>query len=389
MYIRRTIEKFLEIALKQFPACLITGPRQAGKSTLLKNCLPKYRYISLDDPLTANLAKNDPKLFLSTYSAPIIIDEVQYAPELLRYLKILIDNNRHNYGQYVLTGSQIFSLMDGVTESLAGRIAIFNLYPLNWEEIKPILTSSIYNDRFLAGQLVKGFYPEFFRNPELDKQLWFGSYFATYIERDVRNVKAITDISRFQTFIGLLSTRVGQLLNLSEIAKECSITQPTAKNWLSILESTYLIYLLKPYHNNLSKRLIKSPKLYFVDTGLLCYIMGITDEEQLLRSPQRGSIFENMIVMECKKQLCLKKSSSKLYFYRSTNRVEVDLIIKDGNDLEAFEIKFAKTLSKDMTKSLSIFKKDHPKSSTKIISLNEENIPITKDIEAVHWSNLF
>lgn len=284
MYYSRILGKLIIAALKQFPVCLITGARQAGKSTLLKNILSGFNYVTLDDPLMRMLAIDDPELFLSKNSFPLIIDEIQYAPGLLSYLKMRIDENRHAYGQYVLTGSQIFQLMKGVSESLAGRIAIFNLYPFSWKEVQEIFDHQNIDDKTCAKQIIQGFYPEFFVNPSLDKNLWFGSYLSTYIERDVRNIKTITDLGRFQTFIALLAARAGKLLNISEVAKECGITQPTAKDWLSILESTYIIYILKPYHNNLSKRLVKSPKIYFTDTGLLCYLLGIDSEERFFKS---------------------------------------------------------------------------------------------------------
>lgn len=385
MYIDRDIEKLLAKALKQFPVCLITGPRQAGKSTLLQNFLKTYQYVSLDDPFIANLAKNDPKLFLSSYPAPLIIDEIQYAPELLRYIKILVDKDRQTYGQYVLTGSQIFSLMKGVSESLAGRIAIFHLYPLSWNELQKVTPSAQYHANQVSKQMIQGFYPEFFTNPQIDKKLWFASYISTYVERDVRNIKAITDISRFQTFIGLLAARAGQLLNISEVAKECGISQPTAKDWIFILESTYLIYLLKPYHNNLSKRLIKSPKLYFIDTGILCYLTGIMNEEQFLRSPQRGSIFENMVIMEFRKRLALNTQYTQFYFYRTTTGVEVDLIIQTGSETNAYEIKFAETLSKNMAQSLALFKEEHSCKESQVISLQKEKVPLKEGISGMHW----
>jgi len=388
MYIHRAIEAFLAKALKQFPACLITGPRQAGKSTLLRKFLKSHRYVSLDDPFIANLAKKDPKLFLSSYPALVIIDEIQYAPELLRYIKILIDEDRQNYGQFVLTGSQVFSLMKGVSESLAGRIAIFHLYPLSWQELQPAISDSQYNARFLPKQIIQGFYPEFITNPEMDKRLWFSSYISTYVERDIRNIKSITDIGRFQTFIGLLATRAGQLLNMSEIAKECGISQPTAKDWVFILESTYLIYLLKPFYNNLSKRLVKSPKLYFVDTGILCYLMGISNEDQFMRSPQAGSIFENMVIMEMRKRYALEKQHAQFFFYRTGSGIEVDLIIQEGARLNAFEIKFAQTLSKDMTKALSLFQEEHPCKSAQVLSLQKEKTPLKPGISSIHWSDV-
>ncbi len=390
MYIPRKIEKFFLEALKQFPVCLITGPRQAGKSTMLRHTLKNYRYVTLDDPQMRKMAIEDPKLFLSTFAAPLIIDEIQYAPELLSYIKMQVDQDRHNYGQYVLTGSQIFQLMKGVSESLAGRVAIFHLYPLSWEEIGQIPSQEalIYNDNHCAKQIIQGFYPEFFITPNLDKYFWYSSYLSTYIERDVRNIKSITDLGRFQIFIGLLAARAGKLLNLSEVAKECGITQPTARDWLSILESTYIISLLKPYHNNLSKRLVKSPKLYFVDTGLLCYLLGIDTEERFFKSMERGPVFENMVVMECKKRLSYRKSNAGCYFYRTASGVEVDLLVEYGDGIDAYEIKCSKTLSRDMAQPLALFQKEHPIKSGKILSLQEETIPLISGIEGGHWSKM-
>ena len=217
MYIHRKIEKPLLEALKSFPALLITGPRQAGKSTLLTHLLKEYRYVTFDDPLLRKAAADDPELFLSDHPAPLIIDEVQYVPEIFSHLKMRIDENRKSYGQYILTGSQTFQVMKGVSESLAGRIAIFQLYPFCFSEIESIDQTEL-NQRIL-----EGYYPEFFTNREMAANRWFGSYLNTYIERDLRNLKGISDLTRFQTYIQLLAYRSGQLLNLSEVCKECGI----------------------------------------------------------------------------------------------------------------------------------------------------------------------
>ncbi len=386
MYISRLLEKPLKEALDQFPVCLITGARQVGKSTLLRNAFPKFRYVTLDDPLARALANEDPELFLSKNPSPVIIDEIQYAPNLLSYIKMKVDANRHSYGQYILTGSQTFPLMKGVSETLAGRIAVFNLYPLSWKEIYSLPDYNKIDDQTCAKQIVQGFYPEFFIQPSLDKNLWFGSYISTYIERDVRNIKAITDLGRFQTFIGLLAARAGKLLNLSEVSKECGISMPTAKDWLSILESTYIIYILKPYHNNLTKRLIKSPKVYFLDTGLLCYLLGVDNEERFFKSAERGPIFENMVIMEAIKQLSVQKIHSQCFFYRTANGVEVDLIIEKEGAIDAYEIKLAKTLTREMAQPLSLFIEEHLVRTAKLISLHEKQMPLRANIEAIHWS---
>ncbi len=385
MYIHRAIEGLLKEALTQFPVCLITGPRQSGKSTLLQNFLSTYTYVTLDDPVHRSMANQDPELFLSSFPSPVVIDEIQYAPELLSYIKIRVDQNRQLHGQYVLTGSQIFQLMKGVSESLAGRIAIFHLYPLSWTEIE---SHKQISDQQCAKQTVRGFYPEFFAVPELNWNLWYGSYLATYIERDVRNIKSITDLGRFQTFISLLATRAGQLLNISEIAGQCGISQPTAKDWISILESTYIIQILRPYHNNLSKRLVKSPKVFFVDTGLLCYLLGIDTSERFFKAAERGPVFENMVIMEAVKRLSHRMERSQVFFYRTASNVEVDLIIERGNGIEAYEIKHAKTLHRDMARPLSIFIKDHQVVKALVLSLHEKRMPLLEGIWADHWSQI-
>jgi len=388
MYFSRKVEKLLLQALQQFPACLITGPRQAGKSTLLQNALQGYRYVTLDDPLIRALANDDPELFFSRHPSPLIIDEIQYAPGLLPYLKMRVDANRREYGRYVLTGSQTFQLMKGVSESLAGRIAIFHLYPFNWDEVREVPGHQKTDDQTCARQIIQGFYPEFFIKPSLDKNLWYGSYLATYIERDVRNIKAISDLGRFQTFIGLIAARAGKLLNYAEVAKECGISEPTVKDWISILESTYIVYILKPYHNNLTKRLVKTPKIYFVDTGLLCYLLGVDTEERFFKSAERGSIFENMVVMECVKQLAIQKERSQCFFYRTASGVEVDLIVEKNNGIDAYEIKLAKTLSRDMAQPLSLFCNEHQVRKAAVVSLQEKSLPLMQNIEAAHWSTV-
>ena len=229
---------------------------------------------------------------------------------------------------------------------------------------------------------------EFFSNPNIDRNLWLSSYLATYIERDLRHIKSITDLSRFQTFIGLLAGRAGQLLNMSELAKEVGITQPTVKDWLSLLEATYVIYILKPYHANLTKRLVKTPKIYFVDTGLLCYLLGIDSAERLFKAAERGHIFENMVIMEYIKRLSQLSERSQVFFYRTASGVEVDLLVEHQRHLQAYEIKFSKTISRQMAHPLKLFKEDIQLDQACVLSLQEQTVPLFEGIQAVHWSKI-
>lgn len=384
-YYHRTIEPHLLSALKSFPAILITGPRQAGKSTLLQHCLKGYTYVTFDDPELRALAQNDPELFLSTHPAPLILDEIQYTPHLLPYIKIRIDKNRQKYGQYVLTGSQTFLLMEGISETLAGRIALFELYPFCYNEI-PAFKKKVESELVLADQIIQGFYPEFYSNPKVDRQRWFSSYVATYLERDIRNLKTISDLTRFQTFLSLLATRVGSLLNLSEIGKECGISQPTAKSWLTLLEATYVIHLLKPYYKNKTKQLVKAPKLYFVDTGILCYLLGIDSKERFLKASERGSIFENMIIMDVLKSLAYDRHD--LYFYRTTRGEEIDLLVEKGAHLNAYEIKFSKTPTPQMAGTLIKFQKEHSTAGTHLVCLRKSSLPLKEKTSTLYWQDI-
>lgn len=383
-YFHRSLEPILLKALQQFPAALITGPRQAGKSTLLKHCLKHFHYVTFDDPAERNLALQDPELFLSTHHAPLILDEIQYVPSLLPYLKMRIDARRSQYGQYVLTGSQAFELMEGISETLAGRIAVFQLYPFNWEEI-PGYKKKAYEELKLSEQIVKGFYPEFFSNPSVDWNIWHSSYVSTYLERDVRNLKAINDLSRFQTFLSLIAMRAGSLLNLSEVAKECGISQPTAKDWMSILQATYIVYLLYPYYKNKTKRLIKSPKIYFVDTGLLSYLLGIDGPDRFLKASERGHIFENMVIMDFIKRSSNSLKRKDFYFYRTHSGEGIDLLIESGQELEAYEIKFTKTPTPKMASSLQKFMIEHPHVQGSLLCLRSTSLPLNWQISTRHW----
>lgn len=381
-YIKRNLEAPLKRALDQFPVILVTGPRQAGKSTLLQHVLKDYNYVSLDNVLVRNLAESDPALFLKSYQSPVIIDEIQYVPSLLSYIKMQVDADRRNYGQFVLTGSQIFSLMKRESESLAGRIGIFHLYPLSWSEITSV---NPYDEMAMFDQMLKGFYPEFQIAPKLEPEFWHNSYLSTYLERDLRVMRDIKDLGQFQKFITLLATRAAQLFNLTEIGKECGITQTTAKDWLTLLQASSIIHLLQPYSKNMTKRIIKSPKLYFIDTGLLCFLFRIETTKQLMNSPFVGHIFENMVIMDKIKNFAEKGKRAPCYFYRDSSGIEVDLLIDHGSESDIYEIKLTSSPKTSMTDPLKKFQKDHKVRNASILSLYKDKIFLSKNVTTQHW----
>ena len=376
-YINRTLEKVLLKAVQQFPALVLTGPRQTGKSTLLKHLFPDYNYITFDDISVRSIAAKDPALFVSTLKTPVIIDEIQYLPELLNYIKIHIDNDRVN-GRFILTGSQMFNVMQGMSETLAGRVALFELLPLSFQELGSVPREPLA----CYEQILKGFYPTP-NTQETDLQLFYGSYLSTYVERDVRQVKSIQDLSTFQRFLGLLASRVGNLLNIQGLASDCGIANATAKNWLNILESSRIIYLLKPYYNNLGKRLVKSPKVYFTDTGLLAYLLRYQAADTLLAGPMAGAIFENMVIMETLKENLYGHTGYNLYFYRDNNKVEADLIVDKNTDFEIYELKASQTIQSAFANSLK--KIDIKPAVKKVLTMSPNSLPLAADIMAEPW----
>lgn len=377
-YIKRTLETAILKAVKQFPAVVLTGPRQTGKSTLLRHLFPNYNYITFDDISVRSIAVNDPALFVSTLKTPVILDEIQFVPNLLSYIKIHIDNKRVN-GQFLMTGSQVFNVMQGISETLAGRIALFELLPLSFGELKQIPKEPA--DCFK--QILKGFYPVP-NTQETDISLFYGSYLSTYVERDVRQIKNIKDISSFQRFLELLASQAGNLLNIQSLASDCGISNHTAKEWLSILENSRIIYLLKPYFRNIGKRIIKSPKIYFSDTGLLVHLLRYKDADTLLAGPMAGAVFENMAVMEALKNKINKRLNEELYFYRDNNKVEIDLIRDKGEEFDLYEIKATQTIQTSFAKGLKVVNLGS-KQTKKILSLNAQTLPLTADIMAEPW----
>ncbi len=381
-YIHRAIEPELLASASSFPVVIVTGARQTGKSTLLKHLFPKHKYITLDYPVIRNLAQNDPELFLDNYGNNLIIDEIQYAPELLQYIKIRVDERRDINGRYLLTGSQYFPLMAGVSESLAGRVAVHSLLGMSLEELGLASDSLDINSTF--EYIFRGFYPDPLLH-DLNIANYYGSYLQTYLERDIRSLLAVHDLSLFNSFLELLAARAGSVLNLNEISRDCGVGFTTAKKWLSLLESTQIVYLLRPYFKNISKRVIKSSKLYFYDTGLLAYILRYQTSQTLLSGPMAGNIFENFFIMELLKQKNNHGVNAELYYYRDSNKNEVDVVIEHNGTHSLIELKMAKTLKDKFANTLRKVSSLFPSSELYLLSFDKKNIPMHGDVRSMFW----
>ena len=351
MMLQREIISSINLLVDKYPIIAVTGPRQSGKTTLLKYMFPEYRYVSLENPDVRSFAATDPNGFLKEYSEYVIFDEVQRVPSLFSYLQTKVDESKL-MGQFILSGSQNFHLVQNITQSLAGRVAIFKLLPFDLQELNG---ADLLQENY-AENLVKGFYPAIF-DREIPSKIFYSNYVQTYIQRDVSEIIAIKDMRLFQNFISLCATRAGQLLNLSSLARQCGITQPTAKAWLSALESSYILFLLPPYYKNFSKRIVKTPKLYFYDTGLLCYLLKLDNVEQIQLSDFKGALFENMMIAEYVKRMHHCNQLNDIWFWRDVSGNEVDLIIQAGQTQEAVEFKATQTIMPNLFKGLNHYER--------------------------------
>ena len=377
-FIERKLGLILQQTVKDFPALVLAGPRQTGKTTLLQRLFPNHHYVTLDRPLLAEQAESDPEAFLFQHPSPLIIDEVQYAPGLFRYLKIAIDQNRTLKGQYILTGSQKFTLMKGVSESLAGRVAVFDFEGLSGIEL--IEAGLIQPD--LAGitaMLTRGGFPELWSEPSRSVERYLDSYIATNLERDVKQVLSVGSLRDFERFLRACALRSAQQLNKSDLARDVGISVPTVGEWLSVLQALGHIVLLEPWFGNLNKRLVKSPKLFFTDTGLLCRLCGIP-AEQLLNSPVIGHVWETFVFAELRKQMAFSGGKGRIWYYRDQNQREVDFIWENGHELTLYECKWSSTptiaAARDLAAVQELFEQVTPKLwrvvSKKIISRASE-----------------
>jgi predicted AAA+ superfamily ATPase len=344
--IKRKARDTLVRLSKGFPVVAVTGPRQSGKTTLARATFPDKPYLSLEDPDIRMLAQSDPRGLLSRYPDGAVLDEVQRTPELFSYLQTRVDADVRP-GTFILTGSQQFDLLSGVTQSLAGRVGLVHLLPLSMGELQ---AEGMLSER-LDEALFRGFYPPLF-DRDLSPGDWCAAYINTYVERDVRQLIAVRDLSTFQRFLRMCAARIGQLLNLSSLAADCGITHNTAAAWLSVLEASYIVFVLRPHFNNYNKRLTKSPKLYFYDTGLAAWLLGIREPEPLAFHAQRGALFENLVVTEILKSRFNRGLPADIYFWRDSRGLEIDLIVEKGDDLQPVEIKSGQTLAADFFDAL-------------------------------------
>jgi uncharacterized protein len=370
-YISRSIETVLMKAASEFPAVVLTGPRQSGKTTLLQHLFSENNYVSLEAPDIRAAAIEDPRGFLDTYHPPVIFDEVQYAPGILPYVKERIDAHRNEPGQYLLTGSQNLLLAEKITESLAGRAAVLCLLPLSrreaegspfsllpWESAERGGVKTRSSRRELWRDFLRGSYPELVANPGRDINLWQAGYVQTYLERDVRTIRQVGDLSQFQSFLRALAARSAQLINLTDLARDLGVAVNTVKAWLSVLEATYQVIVLRPYFVNVGKRLVKTPKVYFTDTGTLCYLAGLKDPEHAASGPLGGAIMETAVLMEIVKTLTHQGTEPRVYFWRTSTGAEVDIVVETADGLVPVEVKLSATPHPSMASSIRTFQED-------------------------------
>ena len=335
--------------MNEYFSVSIFGPRQCGKTTLAKTLFPSFSYANLEDMNVRSLAKNDPEEFFTRFPEPVIIDEIQRVPELLSTVQVRIDKNQKK-GQYLITGSQQISLKSSITQSLAGRTAIVQMLPLS---ISELYSANIKLDR--DSQLVSGFMPFLYAESGHSPFEYYKNYVNTYLERDIVQIAAVHDLIRFEKFMRLLAGRVGQLVNNSALATEVGVSSTTIGTWLSILEASHVIYTLKPWFKNRNSQVVKTPKIYFCDTGLVSYLLGIETPEQMIRDPLLGNIFENFVVIEALKTRLNLGLEPNLYFFRNSNGLEIDLILQEQNKLKLFEIKSGKSLNDEFCRNMKNF----------------------------------
>ena len=396
MYVARTLEHYVKKAARQAPVLLVTGARQVGKTTLLRRASGRGRtYVTLDDPLVLRLAREDPALFVQRFPPPVLIDEIQYAPALLPHVKMAVDKARKP-GLFWLTGSQQFHLMKGVSESLAGRVGVVQLLGLSRRELlrqpgesRPFLprAARLHTLHASGGRLGlkalyeliwRGSFPAIALNPKADRDLFYGSYVQTYLQRDIRDLARVGDEMAFLRFLRAAAARTGQLLNLSDLARDADVAPNTAKHWLSILQASGIVYLLEPYHTNLTKRLVKAAKLYFLDTGLCAYLTGWSSPQTLEAGAMSGAMLETWVAIELLKGYWHNGLAAPLYYYRDKDKREIDLLIVQDGVLYPLEIKKSAAPSRDDVRHFeALGRLKRPVGAGGVICLAQDVLPLT------------
>jgi len=380
--IQREMTSELLKASAAYPVTTILGPRQSGKTTLARLTFPKKPYVNMEAPDTRQLALSDPRRFLAQYPSGAILDEIQRTPELLSYIQVLIDEKKEN-GQYILTGSHQLDLSQEISQSLAGRTAVLHLYPLSLSELA--FTQGKYST---DEQLMYGGYPRIYEN-NLAPRRFYDDYVQTYLERDLKQIINVKDLDQFQRFLYLCAARVGRLLDYTSFANDLGISRHTVKEWISVLKASFIIFTLPPYFENFGKQVIKSPKLYFSDVGLLSYLLGVQETIQISRHPLRGEVFENLVILELMKNRFNRGIKPRLFFYRDSQKNEVDIITPHGGDLIAIEVKSSETFHKDFLKSLkkmeNLAKARKIKSFIVYAGTQEQNI---QNIKLINYQNI-
>jgi uncharacterized protein len=387
MWITRRYEETLKALFAQFPAVAISGARQVGKTALVRHVFPDINYVSLDFPALAAQAEHNPEGFFREHGFPLIIDEVQYAPSLFRYLKAMIDADRKP-GRLILTGSQIFPLMQGVSESLAGRCGVLTVMNLSASELRAFQDGVMFNE---SDFLFKGGYPELHARQELSPHFWYGAYLATYLERDVRNILNVGSIRDFDRFLRAVAARTGQILSYSDLARDVGIAPNTAKKWISVLQTSGQVFLLEPYFRNVGKRLVKSPKLYLCDTGLAAFLMGFESWQAVERHPAVGALWETHVVMEAVKSFAARGKGIPMWFWRTAWGAEVDLLIERDGKFTAVECKYAEVVGEPGLKGLKAFTDAYGGDSMQaayVASRTARAYPVSGDITVIPGSGI-
>ena len=381
--IERNIAKVIKELLLVYPVIALTGPRQSGKTTLLKSMFEDYRYVSLENPDNRLFAERDPNGFLELYNQKVIFDEVQRVPSLFSYIQALVDESKI-MGQFILSGSQNFSLIKSITQSLAGRVALFKLLPFDFEELQ----SQNLLPHDYASMIMRGCYPALYDRP-IPTTAFYANYIETYVERDLSEILNVKNIRLFRIFLKLCAGRIGQQLNLTNLAKEAGISIPTVKSWLSILESSYIAYQLPPFFNNFNKRLVKSTKLYFYDTGLVSYLLGIKSEKSIQESEFKGALFENLVINEYIKQNYHHNLYREFYYWRDSNGHEVDLLVSNETAYDIVEIKATKTILPKLFDGLDLLKNiGNEKINRKILVYGGKESQNRSNYKVWAWNNV-